>query len=50
MNNLAYKKNMSQQKISTIVIGIVNLKKDDAELFAKILKRTIFIFAIYENL
>lgn len=37
MHNLASTKNMSQQKISTIVNGRVHLKKEDAELFAKIL-------------
>ena len=36
-HNLASTKNMSQQKISTIVNGRVHLKKEDAELFAKIL-------------
>ena len=36
-HSLTATKSMSQQKISTIVKGRVSLKKDDAELFAKIL-------------
>ena len=37
VNGLSATKNMSQQKISTIVQGRVHLKKEDAELFAMIL-------------